>query len=85
MPETVIEACYYGKVDTLFVQEGLHLWGKFDRQDCTFDWHPVQSAQSEDLVAFAIRQALATGGQILEMPPDGMPWNEARIAAIMRY
>jgi hypothetical protein len=84
MPETVIPACYYGKVSDLFVDETIHLWGHFDAQNNQLQLHATKQDGDDCMVDKAIVQTILHGGQVHILPKEQMP-KGSDIAALMRY
>lgn len=80
----IVEAAYYGKVDSLFVPIGEHSWGWFD-QERDVVHHSKQSKNGEhDLINMAAIKTLTQSGTVYALDRDEMP-NQAPIAAIFRY
>lgn len=80
----VVEASYYGKVDSLFVPMGRQSWGKFDAENNTIH-HSAEHQNGEyDLINMAAIKTLSQGGSVYALSKDAMPQG-ASIAAIFRY
>jgi len=84
MPETVIPACYYGKVAHLFVDEDTHMWGSFDVQNNQLQLHATQQEGDDCMVDKAVIQTILHGGQVHMLPKEQMP-KGSDMAALMRY
>jgi hypothetical protein len=80
----VVEASYYGKVDSLFVPIGLQSWGRFDEDRDTIHHSPEQQNGDHDLLNMAAIKTLKQGGNVYALGRDDMPEN-ATIAAVFRY
>ncbi|MCW9705577.1 hypothetical protein [Fodinibius salsisoli] len=80
----IVEAAYYGKIESLFVPIGEHSWGWFD-QERDVVHHSKQSKNGEhDLINMAAIKTLTQSGTVYALDRDEMP-NKAPIAAIFRY
>jgi len=84
MPESVIPACYYGKVADLFVERDLHLWGKFDAQNNQLELHATRENDDDCMIDKAVIQTILHGGQVHLLNKEEMP-KGSTIAALMRY
>jgi hypothetical protein len=80
----VVPAAYYGRVDTLFVAEGLQRWGYFDPQTATAYVHDEPARGDGDLLDLAAVQTFLTGGNVYVTDPQEMPADEP-VAAVFRY
>lgn len=80
----IVEAAYYGKVDSLFVPIGEHSWGWFD-QDRDVVHHSATPKNGEhDLINMAAIKTLTQSGNVYALEKNEMP-NSSSIAAIFRY
>jgi hypothetical protein len=80
----IVDAAYYGKIESLFVPVGEHSWGWFD-QERDVVHHSTQPKDGEhDLINMAAIKTLTQSGNVYALKRDEMP-NEAPIAAIFRY
>ena len=84
MPETVIPACYYGKVAELFIDQDMHLWGHFDMPNNILTLHATREDNDDCMIDKAITQTILHGGQVHLLPKDKMP-KGSDIAALFRY
>jgi hypothetical protein len=80
----VIPAAYYGRVETLFVALGHHLWGTFDARVDAVQWHEEMRPGDQDLLDFVAVQALLKGGTVYALDPDEMPGGVI-LGAVFRY
>ncbi len=80
----VVEASYYGKVDSLFVPVGIQSWGHFDAENDTIHHSAEQQNGEYDLINMAAIKTLSQGGNVYALTKDSMP-QSASIAAIFRY
>lgn len=83
-PDEIVKGARYGRVDTLIVADGAHLWGHYDEQDDDLVRHPQPDRGDEDLLNYAAIHTLRSGGAVRLVPPDMIP-DGGVAAAIMRY
>jgi hypothetical protein len=84
VPDDVIPAAYYGKVAHLFIQEGEHLWGKFNEQTDTLVLHETEEPNDDCLLDKASIKTILNGGEVHILPKEKMP-ADSKVAALMRY
>jgi hypothetical protein len=82
--EEAVLAAHQGKVDSLFVPVGVHIWGSFDADNNTIDMHEHQKPGDEDLLDLAAIQTKLNGGAVYAVEPETVPGN-APLAAVFRY
>lgn len=80
----IIEAAYYGRVDSLFVPVGEHSWGWFDQERDVVHHSKKPKDGEHDLINMAAIKTLTQSGNVYALDRDEMP-NQAPIAAIFRY
>jgi hypothetical protein len=80
----IVPAAVFGRVESLFVKAGTHLWGSFDADTGEVQAHEEQRPGDEDLIDVAASYALATRGAVFQIPPEMMP-EQAIAAAVFRY
>lgn len=79
-----VRAAHQGRIDTLFVAIGEHLWGTWDELTEAIHIHDEPQAGDVDLLDAAAAQAWLNGGTVFAVPPAEVP-GEARLAAVLRY
>ncbi|MBT8201831.1 MAG: hypothetical protein KJO87_00845 [Acidimicrobiia bacterium] len=79
-----IRAAHQGRVDTLFVAVGKHLWGTWDPPTEAIHLHEQPEAGDIDLLDAAAAQAWLHGGTVHAVAPEEVP-GEALLAAVLRY
>lgn len=79
-----IRAAHQGRVDTLFVAVGEHLWGTWDETTEAIHVHAEPEAGDIDLLDAAAAQAWLHKGTVFAVPPDEVPGG-AQLAATLRY
>ncbi|MDZ7682912.1 MAG: hypothetical protein U5J63_14655 [Fodinibius sp.] len=80
----IVEAAYYGKVESLFVPIGEHSWGWFDMERDTVHHSKGPKNGEYDLINMAAIKTLTKSGNVYALDKDDMP-NGSSIAAIFRY
>lgn len=81
---SIIAAACYGRIHSLFVQRGFHVWGTFDQQNNVFKIDDQPRRDNECLVSKAIMETIHHGGSVYFVRHDDMP-GRVMIAAEMRY
>ncbi len=79
-----IRAAHQGRVETLFVAIGKHLWGTWDEVTEAIHLHDGPESGDMDLLDAAAAQAWLRGGAVFAVPPDEVPGG-GRLAAVLRY
>jgi Bacterial archaeo-eukaryotic release factor family 3 len=84
VPEEIVKAARYGRVDRLFLSDGEPLWGWFDEQHDRIVAHRDPAPGDDDLLDYAAVLTLRQGGNVMvvdrtQLPPTGPA------AAILRY
>jgi hypothetical protein len=80
----VVPAAYYGRVDTLFVANGLQRWGYFDPRTAMAYVHDQPARGDGDLLDLAAVQTFLTGGTVYVTDPEEMP-ADGPVASVFRY
>lgn len=82
-PTEIVRNARTGRLQTLLLAAGRHLWGRWDGQESVTP-SEVRAPDCEDLVNLCAVLALRTSGQILTLEPSEMPGG-AIVAAAYRY
>ncbi len=80
----IVEAAYYGKVESLFVPLGEHSWGWFDMERDVVHHSKGPKNGEHDLINMAAIKTLTQSGNVYALDHEDMP-NGSSIAAIFRY
>lgn len=80
----IVEAAYYGKIESLFVPIGEHSWGWFDMERDTVHHSTGPKNGEHDLINMAAIKTLTQSGNVYALDKEDMP-NGSSIAAIFRY
>ncbi|MCK6445826.1 MAG: hypothetical protein L6Q99_05485 [Planctomycetes bacterium] len=74
-----------GRVRELFLADGEHLWGRFDRDTGSVQFAPVGAlVKGDDLLDDVAEAVLARGGEVLALDRERMPAH-AQAAALLRW
>ncbi|GJL70539.1 MAG: hypothetical protein NPIRA06_31740 [Nitrospirales bacterium] len=82
--KTVVLAAHEGKIDTLFVAREIQQWGRIDVMQNQVETEPTKSAESQEILDFAVVQMLLKKGTVYALPQEKMPGSTS-LAAIFRY
>ncbi|MGM0546660.1 MAG: hypothetical protein ACQEST_08055 [Bacteroidota bacterium] len=80
----IVEAAYYGKIESLFVPINEHSWGWFDMERDTVHHSTEPKNGEHDLINMAAIKTLTQSGNVYALNKEDMP-NSSSIAAIFRY
>ncbi len=80
----IVEASYYGKIDSLFIPIGEYSWGWLDKDRNTVHHSAEPQKRDHDLINMAVIKTLTQGGDVYALDKEHMP-NDSFIAAIFRY
>jgi hypothetical protein len=80
----IVEAAYYGKIDSLFVTVDEHSWGWFDMERDVVHHSKGPKNGQHDLINMAAIKTLTQSGNVYALDKEDMP-NRATVAAIFRY
>jgi hypothetical protein len=78
----IVENSFYGKIDTLLVDESRELWGVFNRESGTAAFHAAPEPCDEDLLDFAVTNTITKKGSTFVLKRDEIPG--LTVAAILR-
>ncbi len=81
--ETIFHALHEGKVETLFVPEGVRLWGTYDAESGAVRVVEEEGAADEDLIDLAAFQTLSCGGSVYTIESGRVLMKP--LAALFRY
>lgn len=80
----IVEAAYYGKIDSLFIPIDAYSWGWFDQDRNTVHHSAEPQKRDHDLINMAAIKTLIQDGDVYALDKENMP-NDSSIAAIFRY
>ncbi len=78
----IVPAAYYGRVETLFINTGAHLWGKYGPDAGEVELETGAVYGKVDLLATV--HTILNGGVVYTVQPEDMPVN-VPMAAVYRY
>ncbi len=81
----IIPAVLQGKVDTLFVQKGVDLYGRYDKENLSLTVDDKSSIGNSSLINLAAVQTFIKGGEIYFLGSDEMPIKDRPLNALFRY
>ncbi len=80
----IIQAAFYGRIETLFAALGQQMWGRFDPETGTVELHQEKERGDGDLLNAAVIQTMINGGTVYVARPEEMP-DRNILAAVYRY
>lgn len=80
----IVEAAYYGKIDSLFLSIGKQSWGWFDQEKDTVHHSSKMKNGEHDLINAAAIKTITQGGNVYALDKEDMP-HKSTVAAIFRY
>jgi hypothetical protein len=82
--EAALISASQGQVNTIFVTNGIHKWGKFNVDDRKVELHEQPLAGDEDLIDLTVRETFLHRGTVFLLPPKQVT-SDSEVAAILRY
>jgi hypothetical protein len=82
-PGEIVCGAFFSRIDTLFLEEGTHYWGQFDKEAGKAVFHNKQMPGDRDLLDFAALHAFLKGGRVHVLDQERIP--ERHVCAIFRY
>jgi hypothetical protein len=83
-PLDIIDGARWGRVATLFIEEGARIWGRVGDEPGNLDIHKSPMPQDEDLIDRAAIETFLYGGTVVVLAPGQLRVNGS-IAAIFRW
>lgn len=80
----ILPAAYQGKIETLFVNPGIHQWGRFDSRGQSVVEHANPEPGDDELVNLAAMHTFENRGEVVPRSAAEMP-SQQPLAAIFRY
>ena len=81
----IIPAAFEGKVDSLFIEEGLDIMGSYDQSDRTISLADARDEKAESLLNLATHQTLKNGGFVFVLSDEDVPAESQGMLALFRY
>lgn len=82
--EEIVPSSYYGQIDTLFITENTHQWGRFESGHNTIFLGTDERSEYIDLIDFIAVKTYINGGKVYVLKKEEMP-NNYNITALLRY
>ncbi len=82
--EKIIPAAYSGQIESLFLDNRVEKWGKYDHQNNKIIVNESPLDGDEDLMEYASILTLSRGGNVFSVSPENIP-DKSPIAAVLRY
>lgn len=80
----ILLAAHQGRVQSAFIETGIHIWGDFDFDGDALQLHDYQQPADEDLLNLIAVQTILHQGTAYPLPRQNMP-DESFVAASFRY
>jgi len=80
----IVPAAAHGRVDTLLVAEGAHIWGQFDPENIRVEVRDEAEPGDEDLLDLASVLTLQNSGVVHAASPEKVPGHDG-VIALYRY
>lgn len=80
----VVLAAHHGRVEVLFIDVNVQVWGKFEPGMEAVEVHREPEPGDEDLLDRAAIQSILHGGTVYVVEPDQMP-DHSLLLAVLRY
>lgn len=81
----IIPSAIEGKVDTLFMNKDLHIWGKYNAESHDIEIHKKRRKDSDCLLDVAAKATYNQGGTVYNVPIEEMPQMTSIVNAVYRY
>ena len=83
----IVPAAMNGRIDSLFVADGSHRWGRFDTEKQDVELHDDFRYGDDDLVSRSAVQTILNSGQTFVVNAEDLPDKtvKAEMVAILRY
>ena len=81
----ILPAIHQGKVDTLFLETGTEVWGKYDETNMNVDLEDAQNEDNTSLSNWAAKKVLGQGGMVFLVNGEQLPQKGSKMHAIYRY
>lgn len=82
--ERIIPAAYSGQVESLFLDNRIQQWGKFDLENNKVEIHDEPKVGDEDLIEYASLLTLSRGGKIYSVASNEIP-DGSNVVAVLRF
>ena len=83
--QDVVISADAGRIESLFIEKGKHIWGEYKREEAKIDVHDNPKPLDTGLLDYAARKSFATNGDVYIVDTDDMPEGGSPVNAILRY
>ena len=84
LKETVI-AADSGRISTLFVSRGEHVWGTYTPEKAEIERHETKKPMDICLLDMAARKTFLKGGKVFLVEQENLPNNDTKLNAALRF
>jgi hypothetical protein len=81
----VVRAAVEGRVEALFVEKGVHIYGRYNSEEQEVRFAEEHSPQNEDLVELAAMNTYRKKGRVFLLESERMPEASTQLNALLRY
>ncbi len=81
----IVPAAFNGKIDTLFLKKGEHLYGTYNRKNNCVIIDSEKTRGNASLINMAALNTFLQGGRVITMEPSEMPEKKRPLNAMFRY
>lgn len=83
--QDVVISADAGRIESLFVEKGKHVWGDYKREEAKINVHENHKPLDTGLLDYAARNTFKTDGDVYIVEQDEMPEGGSPVNAILRY
>ena len=81
----IIIAADSGKISTLFVARGKHVWGKYKPEEAIVEIHETKKDMDTCLLDLAARKTFLQGGKVFMVEQENLPNKDTMLNAALRF
>ncbi|MBQ0732896.1 hypothetical protein [Aquimarina celericrescens] len=81
----IVPAALQGKIDTLFIQNGVDIFGRYNKENMKLTVHDKNKIGDASLINLTALQTFIKGGEIYFLGSDEMPIKNSPMNALFRY
>ncbi len=83
--EEIIKASYAGSIDTIFIKKDELVWGKFNKDKNSVEFHKARKPLDYCLLDFAARKTFLNGGKVFLEDKKELPEPESIANGLLRF
>ena len=84
LKETII-AADAGRISTLFVAKGKHIWGVYKPEEAKVEIHETKKEMDSCLLDLAARKTFLKGGKVFIVEQENLPNKDTKLNAALRF